>query len=500
MAGLRAGVFVVAVAMGLNACASAPAVGGDGGAGAGAGAGTGAGAGAGTGTGAGSDADADSGAGSDSASVPDAPPSADDSACAANALYPQSSFVNLAVTPGQPLVQGQGDGLPGDAGISTPAGWDFHQGGLCRDGSPAGFFVHFSATASDKLFIYLEGGGACDSPTFCSHNPANLTTVFAGGAASQGQTIAGSLLFASTGQVPYTATPAEGLTPAYSPGIFDFANADNPFKDYNAVYVPYCTGDVHFGTKDDVDIPGDGVLPDLPHQHFVGHLNLQQYLARIVPTFPNVTQVLLTGASAGAFGSGLNYPMVQDSFGSIPVVVILDSGLPFRVQYLPACLQKKWRELWGFDAALPSDCTECFNEDGSGLTDIVYYLLHKYPRARVGAISTMQDEIIRLFFAQGANDCSTDNATAITFAQPFAALYSGMEYSQGIQDLLSTFQCTGRMAAYMIGGQNPNYPNPTYHQHIFRNEFYEALDDKSTETLAKWTSDFMDGTLTVVGP
>jgi hypothetical protein len=71
---------------------------------------------------------------------------------------------------------------------------------------------------------------------------------------------------------------------------------------------------------------------------------------------------------------------------------------------------------------------------------------------------------------------------------------------QGIQDLLSTFQCTGRMAAYMIGGQNPNYANPTYHQHIFRNEFYEALDDKGTETLAKWASDFMDGTLTVVGP
>ncbi|MGH7434618.1 MAG: pectin acetylesterase-family hydrolase, partial [Polyangiaceae bacterium] len=343
----------------------------------------------------------DSSSGSDGGPGIDANPSVD---CPARALYPQTSFVNLAVTPGQALTPGQGDSVPGDAGIASPAGWDFHQGGTCRDGSPAGFFVHFSSTGSDRLFIYLEGGGACDSATFCSHNPANIQTVFGGGAASQGQTIGGSLGFASTGQVPYTPTPAQGLTPAYSPGLFDFTNADNPFKDWNAVYVPYCTGDVHFGTRDDVDIPGDGVLPALPHQHFVGHLNLQSYIARIVPTFPKLSQVLLTGASAGAFGAGLNYAMVQDSFGSVPVVVMMDSALPFRVKYLPACLQKKWRELWGFDDALPKDCAECFDDDGSGLTDIVYYLLHKYAGARVAAVTTMEDEIIRLFYAQGVDD------------------------------------------------------------------------------------------------
>jgi hypothetical protein len=283
---------------------------------------------------AGDDASTDDGPSEDA--YDDAPQADED--CPAAALYPQTTFVSMAVAPGEPLMPGQSDSVPGDAGVETPAGWDFHEGGTCRDGSPAGFFVHYSPTGSDKLFIYLEGGGACDSSTFCSHNPPNIETVFSGGAQSQGQTILGSLTFASTGQVPYTPTPATALTPAYSPGIFDFTSADNPFKDWNGVYVPYCTGDVHFGTLDDVDIPSDGVLPDLPHQHFVGNLNLKSYIARIVPTFPKLSQVLLTGASAGAFGAGLNYPMVQDSFGSIPVVVLMDSALPFRVQYLPACI------------------------------------------------------------------------------------------------------------------------------------------------------------------
>jgi hypothetical protein len=425
-----------------------------------------------------------------------------DPSCGPNVKYPQSQFVNLAVPMGQPVVKGQSDMIPGDAGLSNVPGWDFHQGGLCRDGTPAGFFVHFSASSSDKLYIYLEGGGACDSSTFCSHNPPNIATVFSGGAPSEGQTIPGSLLFSQTGQLPYEV--GSGGMSGYSPGIFDFTNSANPFKDWNAVYVPYCTGDVHFGTNDDVDIPSDGVLPDLPHQHFVGHTNLAGYLGRIVPTFPNMSQVVLTGASAGGFGAGLNYGMVQDSFdpkdSKTQVIVIDDSGPPFSAQYLPPCLQKEWRNLWGFDAALPSDCAECKNADGSGLTDIVYYWLHKYPNAKVGIVSTMQDEVIRLFFSQELNTCGSTNATSLTLGQALCGGYTCDMYTAGLTDLKSTFSCTNRLATYFIGGMNANYMNPTYHQHIFRNEFYNAIDNAGTMTMAQWTTDFINGKLDQVGP
>jgi hypothetical protein len=413
--------------------------------------------------------------------------------CPPETEFPQTTFVNLAVAPGAPLVQGQGDRIPGDAGGAPPAGWDFHQGGLCRDGSPAGFYVHFSPAGSDRLFIYLEGGGTCSSATFCTHNPANLDMVFSGGAASQGQTILGSLTLVSSPQEPYV---NDG---GYSPGIFDFTNAANPFKDWNAVYVPYCTGDVHFGTADGVDVANQGVTAGPKGQHFVGALNLQSYIARIVPTFPNLTQVLLTGASAGGVGAGLNYGMVQDSFGKVPVVVIDDSGPPFSLAYLPACVQKEWRELWGFDKALPSDCAECFNSDGSGLTNITYYWLHKYPAARVGLVSTMEDEVLRLFYASGDNNCASNDATLLTIDQ-LTGGYTGAEYTQGLDDLLATFQCTARFATYYIGGMNPAYMHPTYHQHIFRNEFYQAITNDGGTTMAEWASDFVAGTIENVGP
>ena len=83
------------------------------------------------------------------------------------------------------------------------------------------------------------------------------------------------------------------------------------------------------------------------------------------------------------------------------LIALNDSGPPFSEQYLPACLQKNWSKLWGFDAALPKDCAECSMADGSGPTNIDYYWMHKYPKLTLGVVSTMQDEVIRLFFSQG---------------------------------------------------------------------------------------------------
>ena len=68
------------------------------------------------------------------------------------------------------------------------------------------------------------------------------------------------------------------------------------------------------------------------------------------PTFKDkVSRVVLTGSSAGGFGAALNYSMVQDAFGNVPVSILDDSGPPFEDQQMPVCMQKRWREAWGFE-------------------------------------------------------------------------------------------------------------------------------------------------------
>jgi hypothetical protein len=58
---------------------------------------------------------------------------------------------------------------------------------------------------------------------------------------------------------------------------------NNPFKEYSMAYVPYCTGDVHIGNA-----VIDGKL------HFKGNNNIEVDIEKIVATFPNVNQVVLT--------------------------------------------------------------------------------------------------------------------------------------------------------------------------------------------------------------
>ena len=52
---------------------------------------------------------------------------------------------------------------------------------------------------------------------------------------------------------------------------------------------------------------------------------------------------------------------------------------------------------------------------------------------------------------------------------------------------------TGKFASYYLGGANI-----TYHQHIWRDRFYDASAGKLS--IAQWTSNLLAGKLEQVGP
>ena len=200
--------------------------------------------------------------------------------------------------------------------------------------------------------------------------------------------------------------------------------------------------------------------------------------------------------------------MVQDAFGNVPVTLIDDSFPPFTGNaYITPCLQQLVTPLWGLKAALPPDCAECSDPDG-GLVNIVPYWMHKYPKTRLGLVSTLHDQIIRLFLAAGQNNCSdTDpnllSGLALQGADPPA--FDGGMYENGLDQLRATYLCTNVISSYYIGDGDPDASDSngvidTLHQHIFRPRFYLPLAGPGQPTLAKWVGDVIAGKIEQIGP
>ena len=102
-------------------------------------------------------------------------------------------------------------------------------------------------------------------------------------------------------------------------GIFDFADARNPFADYSVVYVPYCTGDVHIGNLTTEYAPGLTV-------HHNGYVNGTAALDHLAAAFPDATDVVVIGESAGSIAAPLYAGLVSDRLPDAGITVLADGS------------------------------------------------------------------------------------------------------------------------------------------------------------------------------
>ncbi|MGE5184729.1 MAG: pectin acetylesterase-family hydrolase, partial [Acidobacteriota bacterium] len=140
-------------------------------------------------------------------------------------------------------------------------------GMVCSDGSPYKFWVNYSNT-SDNLVVVFEPGGACWDFPSCS-----------GAAGIRG------------------AANPNGLPDDHyqlAPFISPFLNRtvdDSPSKDWNMVYVPYCTGDVHTGNT--VATYTDDTTGANLTFHHAGHVDVMSVVSWIDANFTHVPKMLV---------------------------------------------------------------------------------------------------------------------------------------------------------------------------------------------------------------
>ncbi|MDY6933346.1 MAG: pectin acetylesterase-family hydrolase [Spirochaetota bacterium] len=181
---------------------------------------------------------------------------------------------------------------------------DFEYEGLtpsclaCPDCDPK-FTFFAKGGRTNNLIIYFEGGGACWDSMNCLYVPTCT------------QEASSIDIFDNT----------EGR------GIFDTDNEHNPFKDWHFVYIPYCTGDIHWGAKDN---EYQDHLVSLPFESWTirhrGHVNFQVVLKWIKNTFKFPNRIFITGSSAGAYGAIVNFPFIKEAFQESRIFTLGDAG------------------------------------------------------------------------------------------------------------------------------------------------------------------------------
>lgn len=166
-------------------------------------------------------------------------------------------------------------------------------------------------------------------------------------------------------------------------GIAGNQYENNPFRDWSVVIIAYASGDFHCGTNDfEYDDPekGKGVC----HHH--GYLNYRAMAEKMKELVPNPDKLLVTGFSAGGFGTAI---LADDVVGLFPdckdVTCLVDSGV---------FTYRKWRETVENQWKAPKEIVERIRSDNITL-DCLLSLHEKYgKRVKIAFGCTYRDALL----------------------------------------------------------------------------------------------------------
>jgi hypothetical protein len=195
----------------------------------------------------------------------------------------------------------------------------------CANGTPTGIAINPIPNPTG-LLIFMQGGGACWDANTCLVRDA-------------------SVHLKDNVNEAVVLSEASGLS-----GLFDHNNVANPFRQFSYVYMPYCTGDLHSGTSTQIYDAGMGSVTIEHH----GARNVDAYLKRLVPSFPRIDRVVVSGISAGGFGATFNWWRYQGAFPNARVDVLDDAGL------IVDAADTRWTAMVAsWSMVLPPGCTAC---------------------------------------------------------------------------------------------------------------------------------------------
>lgn len=250
--------------------------------------------------------------------------------------------------------------------LDLPAGvwsWVDVPGTTCSDGSQTGMAVNPGPAGTDTLVLFLDGGGACWDPVTCR-----------AGLAKAG---------------PYGRPEFEAQLRQAPGTILDRAVADPIYGAATLVFLPYCTGDVHWG-RSTIDYTGLG------RWHHAGQPNLAADLAWLSARVVAPARLVVSGSSGGGYGSLLAHDLARTAWPAARGYLVDDAGPPLVGDDIQPAERAAWYLSWRLDETLAPLCPRCRDD----LSQVLRTLADRYPHDRIALLSSRQDAVIRGFLLQ----------------------------------------------------------------------------------------------------
>ncbi|MGC4000187.1 MAG: pectin acetylesterase-family hydrolase [Anaeromyxobacter sp.] len=254
-----------------------------------------------------------------------------------------------------------GTGMPAPAPPLPVKTWTWVDvpGTQCSDGSATGLAV--SPGTDGTTVVFLDGGGACWDTLTCF-----------------------TFHLAKPGPYAQAQWDAETRIPG---SLLDRALPGSPFADATLVFVPYCTGDEHWG-----DATQD--YPQAPRPwHHHGAENLRADVAWLGDHLPAPQKLVVSGSSAGGYGALLAFDLARQRWPEGGGYLVDDAGPPLVGDDIRPEERALWTVAWRLDRTLLQLCPDCALD----LSEIVPVLAARHPGDRLALLSSRQDEVIRAF-------------------------------------------------------------------------------------------------------
>ncbi|OWZ20349.1 Carbohydrate esterase [Phytophthora megakarya] len=293
------------------------------------------------------------------------------------------------------------------------------------------FFQVFPNGGSDKskLMIFFQGGGACADEDTCAFG-----------------------LQCSLGASATFTTAAT----ASSDGVLDRSISDNMFKDWNVIFIPYCTGDIHIGNRVTAAYEsGIEVLLgnkqclglDYP-MHMNGYNNTMAVLDWALENYPDVDNLIVGGESAGSLGAQVHSAKIAEMWDvdakDTRFSVLADSYVGVVPEDHPAAELLLYYGACTNDFGLSADTVAACEAGTATTIEMIDALLEAQPDSNWLFIDSKGDKTQRYFYAL------VDEGI---LGYPFSDLISEADFFSNMSAILDSYRkVSSRITTFYVEG------------------------------------------------